>query len=120
MTDKNLLLIFRSPPFSSSKNRDNLDIALACSAFDIPLSLVFIGEAVLQLKSGFQSDLLSQKDLSNTLNALPMYDITDIYVLEQDLVRYNLTSEQLLVPCQLINASDFTHLQRDAAKIISL
>lgn len=99
---KSLLLIFRTAPFMSSANRDNLDIALACAAFDIPVSLLFLNDGVLQLLPNQQSQLVDQKDLSKTLNALPMYDIDQCFVLDTHLAKHQLTSTELTLDCTVL------------------
>ena len=120
MADKKLLLIFRNPPFSDSSNRDTLDIALACSAFDIPESLLFLHDAVLQLIKGQQSQALQQKNLINTFNALAMYDIDQLFLLESDLRRFALSTADLTVNCQAITESEMATLIRQFDTVINL
>ncbi|EPJ55926.1 MAG: hypothetical protein OFPI_01780 [Osedax symbiont Rs2] len=120
MANKNLLLIFRNPPFSDSSNRDTLDIALACSAFEIPVSLLFLGDGVLQLIRGQQSKTLQQKNLLNTFNALAMYDIDQLFVLQSDLQRFELIAADLSIDCQLICETQMAKLIRQSDRIINL
>ncbi|OUS39580.1 hypothetical protein A9R01_01035 ['Osedax' symbiont bacterium Rs2_46_30_T18] len=120
MADKNLLLIFRNPPFADSSNRDTLDIALACSAFDIPVSLIFLHDGILQLTRGQQSKPLQQKNLLNTFNALAMYDINQLFVLQSDLQRFELTTADLSVDCQAISDSKMAQLLRQSDRVINL
>ena len=120
MADKNLLLIFRNPPFSDSSNRDTLDIALACSAFEIPVSLLFLHDGVLQLTLGQQSKMLQQKNLLNTFNALAMYDIDQLFVLHSDLLRFELSTADLSIDCQVISTTQMAILIRQFDMVINL
>ncbi len=120
MADKNILLIFRNPPFADSSNRDSLDIALACSAFDIPVSLLFLNDAVLQLKSNQQSELLEQKNLLKTFKALAMYEIKNFYVLGSDLQRYQLDPKQLVISCETLKQTEVAILIRKFTTVINL
>ncbi len=120
VTQKKLLLIFRNPPFSSSANRDNLDIALACSAFDIPVSLLFLNDAVLQLHKNQQSHLLEQKDLTKTLNALEMYDIDQCYVIDEHLARYQLSKDDLILNCHSLAREKLASFIHDFDVVINL
>ncbi|EPJ46891.1 MAG: hypothetical protein OFPII_16900 [Osedax symbiont Rs1] len=120
MADKNILLIFRNPPFADSSNRDSLDIALACSAFDIPVSLLFLNDAVLQLISNQRSELLEQKNLLKTFKALAMYDIKNFYVLDSDLQRYQLDTTQLAICCEALKPAEVAVLIRKSTTVINL
>jgi len=117
---KNLLIIFRHPPFSSTNNRESLDIALACSAFDIPVSLLFINDGLLQLHNQQNSQLLQQKSLVNNFKALAMYDIEDYYVLEDDLSHYQLTEKELSLSCKVIKQEKMALLIRAFDTVINL
>ncbi len=117
---KNILLIFRNPPFANSSNSDTLDIALACSAFELPVSLLFLSDGILQLLNHQQAELLAQKDLRKRLNALAMYDIEDYYVIDQDLIRYQLSVEDLSLACKVITQQQLAALIRQFDTVINL
>jgi len=97
-----------------------LDIALACSAFDIPVSLVFLNDGILQLHKNQESHLLQQKSLINNLNALAMYDIEDYYVLEDSLADYQITTQDLSLNCKVINGEQLALLIRTFNTVINL
>ena len=46
---KSLLLLIRHSPYGSSLARASIDVALAAAAFDQAVSLLFVGDGVLQL-----------------------------------------------------------------------
>ncbi|MEH6445458.1 MAG: sulfurtransferase complex subunit TusC [Oceanospirillaceae bacterium] len=119
-TQKSLLLILRNPSFAGSNNRDTLDIALGCSVFDIPVSLLFLNDAVFQLLNNQESQVIEQKDLSPTLKALDMYDIQDHYILEKDLQRYQLEDEALLLNCKTLTDSQLALFIRQFDIVINL
>jgi tRNA 2-thiouridine synthesizing protein C len=119
-TQKSLLLILRNPSFAGSSNRDTLDIALGCSAFDIPVTLLFLSDAVFQLLNNQKSRIIEQKDLSPTLKALEMYDIQDYYLLKNDLQRYQLEEEALLLNCKTLTDSQLAHFIRQFDIVINL
>ncbi len=119
-TKKKLLLIFRNPPFSSSANRDNLDIALACSAFDIPVSLLFLNDAVLQLLKHQESHHIDQKDLTKTFSALEMYDIDQCFVVDEHLSRYQLDSADLMLKCHTLERKQLALFIQDFDVVINI
>ena len=94
-TPKRFLLIFNSPPYGTSAARDLLDIALTCSVFEQNISLLFLGDGVLQLLSNQHSAALRQKNLNALHSSLAMYDIESIYVDADALAYHGIEEEQL-------------------------
>ncbi|TVQ71640.1 MAG: sulfurtransferase complex subunit TusC [Oceanospirillales bacterium] len=92
---KRFLLIFNSPPYGTSAARDLLDIALTCSVFEQNISLLFLGDGVLQLLSNQHSAPLRQKNLNALHSSLAMYDIESIYVDADALAYHGIEEEQL-------------------------
>lgn len=105
---KRFLLIFSRPPYGTSAARDLLDIALACSVFEQTISLLFLGDGVLQLIPNQQSAPLRQKNLNALHSSLVMYDIESIYVDAESLTGHALDLNQLHIKA--------TQLGRDAIK----
>ena len=95
---KSLLLICRRSPWSGPSAREALDIALAGGAFDLPISLLFLDDGVLQLQSGQQPAAIQQKDLTANLQALPLFGVEALYVARADLDRRGLSVEHLTLP----------------------
>ncbi|NQZ31897.1 MAG: sulfurtransferase complex subunit TusC [Oceanospirillaceae bacterium] len=117
---KNILLIVRNPPFANSSNAETLDIAFACAAFDLPVSLLFLNDGILQLANNQQSNLLEKKDLTNNFRALAMYDIEDYFVIAEDAQRYQLTQNDLILNCKIINKDKMAALIRTFDTVINL
>lgn len=97
------MLIISNPPFYSASNRETLDIGLAFSAFDIPVSILFIDDGILQIKNNLNSEDLAQKNIINTFKALEMYDIKDCYVINRDLERFQLSPHTLAIKCETLD-----------------
>ena len=86
MSDKkSVLIINQAAPYGSSHARESLDVALTCSIFEMPVSLLFIGDGLFQLLSGQSPDTLNMKKHEAMLSALPMYDIEQVFVTDEDL-----------------------------------
>lgn len=79
MSCKSILVICRSAPYHSSAARDALDIALSGAVFELPISLLLLDDAVLQLLPNQHSSAIGAKSVNAMLGALPMYDIDKIY-----------------------------------------
>ena len=114
-----ILFISKSAPFEKQNNKELLDMALAAGAFDLNCKLLLQGDAVLQLREQ-HSQVIEQKDINKTLNALPLYDIDPIYVFEQDLVKFVIDVKNIKLSIKVINRSDQTAFLNTASKVIRL
>jgi tRNA 2-thiouridine synthesizing protein C len=77
---KKLLIALRQPPYSSSLPRTAVDTCLAAAAFDQPVSVLFMGDGVLQLLPGQDGDALATRTLSRIIASFGLYDIETLYV----------------------------------------
>lgn len=114
------LFILRQSPYNGTLAREALDMALAFAAFDEPVQLLFYGDGVFQLLAGQQTNGLGIKNISKTLDALPVYDITAVFASHDCLMQRGLTTEQLSLPVSLLDNSAIQALICDADKIMSL
>lgn len=107
---KSLLLICRHSPWAGPAAREALDVALAGGAFDLPISLLFLDEGVLQLLAGQQPVRLAQKDLTASLQALPLFGIEALYAARADLQRRGLDDQPLALPVVLLDDASLAEL----------
>lgn len=108
--NKRLLIICRKPPYGNSIAREAIDIALAASAFDQTVALLFIHDGVWQLNKGQDSEDIKQKNHGKALSALPLYGIEDIYVHSEALSQRQLTAADLLLPVKTITQHQLADL----------
>lgn len=92
-----LLVIFTQPPLTASLPKEGLDLALVNSTFEQRTGLIFLGAGVLQLGHNQQPDVLGLKGTQAMLQALGLYDIDQVFVEEQALLDYRLTSADLFL-----------------------
>lgn len=96
-----LLLISRKAPYGNSYARETLDIALAASAFDVKVSLLFMGDGVFQLIKNQNTQASNSKNVEAVLSSFPLYEINDLLVEEASLKERHLSSEDLAAPVKL-------------------
>ncbi|WP_409526455.1 sulfurtransferase complex subunit TusC [Nitrincola sp. MINF-07-Sa-05] len=102
--NKRFLLISRSAPYGTSAAREMLDIALTCSVFEQSVTLLLMGDAVLQLIREQQPAEIAQKNLNALQASLAMYDIDQILVPQSALDAHGLSPDQLSIPIKLVDA----------------
>lgn len=117
---KSVLLISRHAPWGSIGAAEALDIALAAGAFDLPLSILFMDDGVLQLLAQQQPQRLEQKDLSANLQALPMFGIERLYVAQQCLTQRGLADSALALAADRLDDQHIQQLIRQHDYVVTL
>ncbi len=93
-----ILFILRKPPYSGAYAQESLDVAMTLAAFDQDVALLLLDDAVFQVKSGQQLLAATFKNLAAIYQALPIYDINDLYVETESLNERGLTLANLCIP----------------------
>jgi len=107
---KSFLIVNRKAPFGSTFAKEALDVGLIAAAFGQQLSLLFMDDGVYQLLKNQDSSDINQKNSSQTLPMLEMYDVKDIYVEAESLQARNLNAEDLLIPVEIIDRETTSEL----------
>lgn len=97
---KRHLLIIRHSPYGSSMARASVDLALAMGAFDQDFDLLFMGDGVLQLLKGQDTQAVGLKNIGKALSSLPLYDVERVFVDAGALSCHGVNEEQLVVPAE--------------------
>jgi len=97
-----ILIICRHSALTGSLAREAQDMAMALAALDHQVSLLYLGEAVLQLLPRSHSPAVKDFTLAQKLFAL--YDIDQVYVCAQALARFGIDKADLRIPCQAVPA----------------
>ncbi|KDE40041.1 tRNA 5-methylaminomethyl-2-thiouridine synthase TusC [Nitrincola lacisaponensis] len=118
--NKRFLLICSRPPYGSSAARDLLDIALTCSVFEQSVSLLLMGDAILQLLPEQNPTAIRQKNLNAIQSSLALYDIESIYVDAEALRFHGLSAETLLLKPQALEPDALQQLIREQDVVLPL
>lgn len=104
MAVRSPVFIFTQTPVANASAREGVEALLACAAFDLQPSVMFIDQGVLQLLP--QGEAPGSKNLNKMLQALELYGVEGIYVCQSSLSQFGLTSADIN-PCgQLIKPSE--------------
>lgn len=91
---KNTLAIVNTKaPFASANGKESLDVALIMGSYEQPTSLFFIGDGVFQVIGQQNPDSIQIKDYLKTFAALEFYDIENLYVCQDSLIKRNLPEQ---------------------------
>jgi tRNA 2-thiouridine synthesizing protein C len=107
---RSMLIISRQSPWSGPAAREALDIVLAGGAFELPLGLLFLDDAVFQLAASQRATSLEQKDLTANLQALPLFGVDALYAARHSLAERNLDESALALPVEVLDDTDLSTL----------
>lgn len=114
-----LCIISTKSPYQGYCAREALDTAFVSSSYNIPTSLLLMGDGVYQIVAAQSPDLLPRKNLSALFKSLPLYGLEIIYVDEESLAERNLSPDQLLANHKILTALQLQALLNTHDKILS-
>ncbi|PLW82162.1 hypothetical protein CWI75_10240 [Kineobactrum sediminis] len=115
---KSVLVVTRHAHQGSALGRSALDAALVSATFELPVTLLFQGQGVLQLLPEQDCTEAGIRNLRKVIESLPLYDITPIYVDAAAAARYALQAELLPPQAQLISLDRQRQLLADHDHIL--
>lgn len=102
--------LFIAHQLPSPAANELLDALLVAAAFGLEPAVLFQGDGVWQLLRHQHGKAWSAKSLAAQWQALPLYDVNDIYVDAQSLQLRGLSPADLVLDVQLITTNDISAL----------
>ena len=102
MTILTNILISKSS-FSGIKLKESVDLALVCAAFELQVNLIFIDHGVHALVKRQNATLIGCKNHVDLIKGLEFYDIESVYVEEESLDKYNISTDELFENIQVVS-----------------
>jgi tRNA 2-thiouridine synthesizing protein C len=113
-----VLIVLRRSPYGSSLAKAALDVVFANAAFDQQISLLFMGDGVLQLQPGQDSHVLGVANVGRQLASLPLYDINTVYVDAEAAARYNMDLTGAPLNTQLMGGAEMRQLMAEHKHVL--
>lgn len=92
---QSVCIISTRAPYRGQAAREALDTALVSASYDIPTSLLLMGDGVFQLLKGQDTSGIPRKNLSAMLQVLPLYGIDTVHVDEVSIEERGITVDDL-------------------------
>ena len=92
---KHLLIILKNSPYRTDLSKITLDLAITLATFDQSVSILIIGDGCLQLHPNQNTEAFDHRNHLKTLASLGFYDIDNIYIHENSLVKTGLNPDEL-------------------------
>lgn len=118
-TVKKLMYVNRKAPYGTIYALESLEVVLIGAAFDQDVSLVFMDDGVYQLKKGQDTKATEMKNFSPTYRALEMYDVEKLFVSKESMEERGLAADDLIVPVEMLDASQMADLMEDQDVILT-
>jgi len=118
-TVKKFMFVNRKAPYGTVYALEALEVVLISAAFDQDVSMVFVDDGVYELVKGQNTKATGMKNFSPAYRALEGYDIEKLYVDEESLEARGLTTENLLVPVEVLNTAQMAELMDQQDVVIS-
>ncbi len=103
---KSYLFVLRKPAHSGAYVQEILDIILTTAAFDQSVSILWLDDAVFQLKNQQQHEVLGMKDTAAMFQSLSIYDVTDLYIETESLQERGVALNALCLPVQALHRQE--------------
>ena len=116
---KKFLYVNRRPPYGTIYALESLEVVLIGAAFEQDVSMVFLDDGVYELKKGQDTSGVEMKNFSPTYRALEMYDVEKLYVEKESLETRGLTTEDLIVPVEVLTTEELKGLMEEQEVILS-
>lgn len=107
-SEKSIAIINSKPPLAVANGKEALDVALIFGSFEQNVSLFFQGDGVWHLMNNQEPSLIHVKNYLKTYAALEFYDIENIYVCEESLLKRQLPSSFHIENVAVLNVNAFT------------
>ncbi len=116
---KKFMFVNRKAPYGTIYALESLEVVLITATFDQDVSLVFIDDGVYELAKGQQTKGIGIKNFSPSYRALDGYDVEKLYVDQDSLDQRGLSTSDLLVPVEVLDAKQMGELMAQQDVILS-
>ena len=116
---KKFMYVNRRAPYGTIFALECLEVVLISAAFEQDVSLIFLDDGVFQLKKNQDTAGIGMKNFSNTYRALDDYEVEKVYVEKESLEARGLTSDDLIIPVEVLTSEEMREIVAQQDVVIS-
>jgi tRNA 2-thiouridine synthesizing protein C len=116
---KKFMYVNRKAPYGTIYALESLEVVLIGAAFEQDVSVVFMDDGVFELKKGQDTAATEMKNFSPTYRALEMYDVEKLYVEKESLEARGLSTDDLVVPVEVMSSDELRTLMEEQDVVLS-
>jgi len=118
-TVKKFFFLNRKSPYGTIYALESLEVVLISAAFEQDVSVGFVDDGVFQIVKKQDTAAIEMKNFSPTYRALEMYDVEKLYVEKESMESRGLTTEDFVVPVEVVSANQMSELMDDQDVVLS-
>lgn len=103
---KRILFLATRAPYVSAQPLEALEAMLVAAVFDQKVSVLFKGAGLYQLLEGQKGSALGQRTLGKALQALPEYDVRQLFACRESARRLGLTDADFCMPILWLDCAE--------------
>ena len=116
---KKFMYVNRKAPYGTVYALEGLEVVLITAAFDQDVSMVFIDDGVFQIKKDQETSGINMKNFSPTYRALEGYEVEKVYAEKESLIARGMDEDDLVIPVEILTASEIADLMDSQDVIVS-
>ena len=116
---KKFMYVNRKAPYGTVYALEGLEVVLITAASDQDVSMVFIDDGVCQIKKDQETSGINMKNFSPTYRALEGYEVEKVYAEKESLVARGMDEDDLVIPVEILTASEISDLMDSQDIIVS-
>lgn len=116
---KKIMFLMRKAPHGSSYSYGGLEAMLIMGAYEQDVSVVFLDDGVWVIKKSQDTSEIDLKEFSITFRALSDYDIEKLYIEKESMKSRGLTTDDLVVKPEVVEASEIAKLMEEQDAIFT-
>ncbi len=116
---KSFLFIINRPIYDGAQSHEAIDQIMIVGAFEQHVAVLFTDDAVFQLICNQESKAIDSNNISKLLQALPLYEINQLFVESESLTERGLSVDNLILPVQLIQRNHLSMLLNKYQQVIN-
>lgn len=116
---KKIMFLMRKAPHGSSYSYAGLEAMLIMGAYEQDVSVVFLDDGVWVIKKSQDTSEIDLKEFSITFRALSDYDIEKLYIEKESMKSRGLTTDDLVVKPEVVEASEIAKLMEEQDAIFT-
>lgn len=109
-TRKRILVLLRKAPHGSIFGEEALQAVLIAGAFEQDVTVLLAGDAVFHLVDDQQPEIIGHSDVPAMFHSLEDYDVERVVVEERALAQRGLTTEDLIMKVDTVDARGLAEL----------
>ena len=112
-------VLMRKPPYGSVYTGEGFRTIMGVGVFEMDISVVFVDDGVYSLVKNQNPEKLDMKPLGDGFPMLTEFGVSKFYVHDESLDERGLTTEDLVLPVEVVNGAQVARILEDAGKVLA-